>query len=177
MIERVLCRCTPRRKNRAPVLLAGLLLTAGFAVWLCTPQTGWWALARFGALLPIGGGLYLAMRWLARRYSYSIEQHECGQVDFVVTEQNGYRQSTVCRVSLDAVTALRPTRKGEKLPRPVYRYVNEPRPKQTYLLIFADAADAVTLCFTPDEPMQRLLALLCPAKNAQDFPGEFTEIP
>lgn len=161
MIDRTLCRCTPSRDGRLPTAAAALLLTAGFALWIALPATGLWVLGRIGAIGLITAGLYLALRWLARVYTYSLEQYENGQIDFVVIEQNGCRCTTVCRVALDTVTAI--TEQNGRRPRPrgvIYHYLNAPRPKSACILTCADPNGDRLIRITPDADFLRLLVML-----------------
>ena len=178
MIDRTLCRCTPPHDGRLPTAAAALLLTAGFALWLALPATGLWVLGRIGAIGLITAGLYLALRWLARVYTYSLEQHENGQIDFVVTEQNGRRCTTVCRVALDTVTAITEQIGGHPRPRGItYHYLNAPRPSSACILTCADPNGDRHIRITPDTDLLRLLTMLGPAKKSEDFYDEFGKSP
>lgn len=178
MIERTLCRCTPPRDGRLPTAAAALLLAVGFALWIGLPETGLWALARAGAILPIASGLYLAMRWLARVYTYSLEQHENGQIDFVVTEQNGRRRTAVCRIALDAVTAITAQKGNRPRPRGItYHYLNAPRPKSACILTCADPDGDRHIRITPSRELLRLLTMLSRAEKSKDFLDEFGKNP
>lgn len=168
MIDRVLYRCIAPRAPRTPAILAGVLLTVGLTLWVGAPRTGWWAMIRFAAIAAITGGLYVAVRWLARGYIYTLEQHDDGHVDFVVTEQNGRRQVTVCRVSTGELTGLRLLAKGERPPRPapgrrVYHYCAAMRPDHAALLILHDGEGESILHFTPDDGLSSLLRTMIPA--------------
>ena len=166
MIDRTLCRCTPPRDGRLPTVAAAVLLTVGLALWLFLPATGLWVLGRLAAIGCITAGLYLALRWLARVYTYSLEQHESGQVDFVVTEQNGRRCATVCRVALDTVTAVTPQPPGAAKPHGRrYVYYNSPRPCGVVVLTCTDGEDEQQLCITPTDELLRLLTMLTQHEN------------
>lgn len=178
MIDRTLCRYTPPRGGRLCVAAAAVLLAVGLALWAGLPGTGLWLLARVGALLPVAAGLWLAVRWLARRYTYSLEQQESGQIDFVVTEQNGYRCTVVCRVALETVTAIRQQTKGKpRTPRRSFQYLNAPRPKSALLLTCTDPGGEYSLRITPNPELHRLLTLLTRAENDQNIPNEFGKTP
>ena len=176
MIDRVLCVDTPRRGGRLLTVAAALLLTAGLTLWVRLPAAGLWMLGRIGALGLIAIGVYLAMRWLARVYTYRLEQNEGGQIDFVVIEQNGCRCTTVCRIGLDTVTVTPTSRR----PRPqgkVHRYINAPRPASNCMLCCADPMGEYYLHITPCAEMLRLLTMLCPVEGREDFSENFTQNP
>ena len=171
MIERILCRFTPPTKRRMPILLSALLLTLGFAVWIAAPQTGLWTLLRLAAIAALTAGLYIAVRWCFRSYTYTLEQHESGQFDFVVTEQNGRRQITVCRIAADDLLSLRKIDRKEKrtaIPARRYGYCNTPRPKAACLLTLRDANGEAAILFTPDEAMFGLLNALLPKRDERN---------
>ena len=176
MIDRVLCVDTPPRGGRQMTVAAALLLTAGLTLWVVLPTTGLWVLGRIGAIGLITAGLYLALRWLARIYTYRLEQHENGQIDFVVIEQNGRRCTTVCRVGLDTVTRL-PGDTPAKQRGALYRYFNAPRPAGICVLCSADPDGMRYLHITPGAEMHRLLTMLCPVGNGEDFSEKFTQSP
>lgn len=171
MIERILCRCIPKTNLRPPAIISGSLLAAGLLLWLASPHTGWGALARFGGLLLLTAGLYVALRFLLRSYSYTLEQHDSGCIDFVVTELTGRRQITVCRVSLDEISGFRPLARGEKPPRGgaelrVYHYCIPLRPRNLYLLTLDTSCGRALIRFTPDEAMCAWLFRLLPEESA-----------
>lgn len=176
MIDRTLCRCTPPRDGRLPTAAAALLLVVGFALWLALPGNGLWMIGRIGAVGLIAVGLCLAMRWLARVYTYSLEQQDSGQIDFVVAEQNGRRCTIVCRVALETITAI-----AQPAPRrvrgTVYAYLNAPFPPSTCLLTCSDPDGERFLRITPDAELLRLLMMLSAAKKGEEFWGEFPKNP
>ena len=173
MTDRILYRCVARHSTRTPAAAAGLLLAAGLTLWIAAPRTGLWALVRLAAVGAITGGLYITVRWLAREYIYTLEQQDNGQIDFVVTEQNGRRQITVCRVSADTLTELRPLAKGERIPKPtknrrVYHYCADLRPANAALLTLRDGDGEAILHFAPDDGLFRLLAERIPTADSGD---------
>lgn len=163
MVERTLCRYTPPCEGRLPTALAALCLASGLALWVALPEGGWWVLARIGASLLIATGLGLAMRWLARCYTYTLEQHETGAIDLVVTTQQGRRRATACRISTEQITAVAETKKrARKSPRPrTYTYANRPFPRKSVTLTLRDGDATVCLRLTPSEEMTHLLRMLC----------------
>lgn len=178
MIDRTLCRYTPPRNGRLPTAISAVLLVGGFALWGALPKHGLWALARMGAILPITAGVYLAMRWLARIYTYSLEQHENVRVDFVVTEQNGFRCAAVCRIALDTITAV--TQQSRRRPRfrgKMYHYLNAPHPKKAWILTFADPDGDRYIRITPNKDFLRLLMMLSPIEKSREFFDEFGKNP
>ena len=88
------------------VLLSAGLIAAGLGLWMGLPTTGLWSLLRAISLAAVTAGLYVALRWCLRSYIYTLEQHEDGHIDLAITEQNGRRQITVCRVSTAEMEAF-----------------------------------------------------------------------
>ncbi len=171
MIERTLCRYTPPTKGRLPTALAAFCLAVGFAAWVALPAVGWWTLGRIGAALLIAAGCGLAMRWLARCYTYTLEQHENGAVDFVVTVEQGRRRATACRISCEQITAVAPTpeKRRQRLRARTYVYCNAPFPRQSVTLVVRDGDGVQAVRITPSEEMARLLRLLCGGAGDASF--------
>ena len=169
MIERTLCRCTPPLPRRLPTLLLSAgLIALGLGLWIGLPATGLWSLLRAISLAAVTAGLYVALRWCFRSYVYTLEQHEDGHIDLAVTEQNGRRQVTVCRVSTAEMVSLVPA--PGKLPAgPRYHYCNSPRPRNAFLLTLDESHDSARILFTPDAAMQKLLLSLLPRENGEIF--------
>lgn len=169
MIERTLCRCTPPAPRRLPtVLLSAALIALGLGLWMGLPTAGPWAILRVLSLAVVTAGLYVALRWCFRSYVYTLEQHEDGHIDLAVTEQNGRRQVTVCRVSTAEMVSLVPA--PRKLPAgPRYHYCNSPRPRDAFLLTLGENHGSARILFTPDETMRKLLLSLLPRENGEFF--------
>ncbi len=168
MIDHLICRCTVRRKSPLPVLLSALLLVIGFSVRIAFPRTGWWALLAFGGGAAITAGLYLAVRYLAKRYTYTLEQRTDGRIDFTVTEQNFLRQTTVCRISTEQIVSLSASRRCKRPPSGcrLYHYCADIRPKDACLLTVNETdGSAAVIRFTPDENFKKVLVLLVPSKK------------
>jgi hypothetical protein len=150
------------------VILSAALIALGLGLWIGLPTTGPWAILRVLALAVVTAGLYIALRWCFRRYVYTLEQHEDGHIDLAVTEQNGRRQITVCRVSTAEMESLVPA--PQKLPAgPRYHYYNSPRPRDAFLLTLCEAHGGARILFTPDGTMQKLLFSLLPRENGENF--------
>jgi len=150
------------------MLLSAALIAAGLGLWLGLPTTGPWAILRVLSLAVVTAGLYIALRWCFRSYVYTLEQHEDGHIDFAVTEQNGRRQVTVCRVSTAEMVSLVPA--PRKLPPgPRYHYCNAPHPRDAFLLTLGEDHGGARILFTPDETMRKLLLSLLPRENGEIF--------
>lgn len=150
------------------VLLSAGLIAAGLGLWMGLPTTGLWSLLRAISLAAVTAGLYVALRWCFRSYIYTLEQHEDGHIDLAITEQNGRRQVTVCRVSTAEMVSLVPA--PRKLPAvPRYHYCNSPRPRDAFLLTLGESQGSARILFTPDVAMQKLLLSLLPRENGEIF--------
>ncbi len=171
MTDQLICRSTAVRKSPVPVLLSALLLTLGFAARIAFPRNGWWALLSFGGGLALTAGLYLAARYLVRRYVYTLAQKDDGQIDFTVTEQNYLRRTTVCRISAAHMLSLQfPTPKKRLRGCRVYHYCADIRPRNACLLTVWDGeGKTAVIRFTPDENFRRTLAMLVPSKKDEEI--------
>ena len=167
MIDHLICRSVAERKSRLPVLLSAVLLVLGFAVRIAFPRTGWGALLAFCGGAAVTAGLYLAVRYLARRYIYTLEQMTDGRIDLAVQEQNFLRQTTVCRISIDQICSLSEAKKTKR-PRGsrIYHYCADIRPKNAILLTVIESnGETAHIRFTPDEAFRNTLSLFIPSKK------------
>ena len=151
--------------------MSAVLLTLGLALWTALPAAGPGALARIGGLIPFAAGLLLAMRWLARTYTYTLEMHEDGSIDFVITERLGRRVHVVCRVDSAQLLSAVPLphgREGRAAARGAYRYVNAPRPSAAWVLTVRapDGGEGERILFTPDARFCTALTALLPRNEA-----------
>lgn len=171
MIDSILCCCTVSRRSPTPAFLSGGLLAVGLALWAASPRTGWGVLLQLTGAFAVTAGLYVAIRWLARGYTYTLEQHDSGRIDFVVTEKNGRRQTTVCCISTEDIWDLHTPAPKERPPKGcrIYHYCADLRPRNACLLTVCEGEETVILRFTPDAAFHAALALLVPSKKDADL--------
>ena len=115
-------------------------------------------LFQFAAICMVTVAVMLMGRYLLRYYLYRVEEAE-GQTDFTVTEITRRGGTTVCRLGLSQLLAVKEWN-GENQPprgRKIYNYCVDARPVRSWLLEFADGEDVIFIRFSPDE---RMLAIL-----------------
>lgn len=121
-------------------------------------------IAEIIGLFALAFAVLVASRYLLKDYVYSLEEAENGDVDLTVTELQGKRRVTVCRIELSAVeeilTETPETRKAMKerlkgMKR--YDYCADLVPSRSLYLLFRDRDETVSVRLIPDERMERIL--------------------
>lgn len=173
MIERVLFRCTPARRTRGASVNAALLMGGGLVLWLAAPRLSWSALLRAAAAVLICTGLYIAVRFVFHGYTYTLEQHGDGRVDFTVVEQSGRRQVTVCRIDCAEIVQMQTLGRGQKPPKPgpgrqVYHYCAEFRPSALTVLTVRNADGESSIRISADPALNAAIAARLAEKEILD---------
>ena len=107
-------------------------------------------------------------RYLLRYYTYRVEEIN-GGVDFTVTEITRRGGTTVCRLGLGQLCAVKVWSDENKPPRgkKIYNYCVDARPSESHLLEFADGGDVIYIRLTPDARMLDILTSAVREENAQ----------
>ena len=115
-------------------------------------------LFQFVSVCMLTVSILLMGRYLLRYYLYRIESVN-GGVDFTVTEITRRGGTTVCRLGLHQLRAVKVWNAENKPPRgkKIYNYCVDARPADSRLLEFADGDDTIYIRFSPDAKMLEIL--------------------
>ena len=161
-------RALKKRKQKQNILLLSLLLAVIAAAAVClfggSLLGSLKGITEIIGLFALAFAVLVASRYLLKDYVYRLEEAENGDVDLTVTELQGKRRVTVCRIGLSAVeeilTETPETRKAMKerlkgMKR--YDYCIDLVPSRSLYLLFRDRDETVSVRLIPDERMERIL--------------------
>ena len=114
-------------------------------------------LFQFAAVAMMTASIMLMGRYLLRYYMYRIEEVS-GGVDFTVTEITRRGGTTVCRLGLSQLRAVKEWNDQNKPPRgkKLYNYCADARPEASLVLEFSDGGEIIYIRCSPDERMTEL---------------------
>ena len=137
-------------------LFFGALVLFGASGLRDIMPTPW--LFQFLAICMLTVSIMLMGRYLLRYYLYRVEETD-GGVDFTVTEITRRGGTTVCRLGLHQLRAVKVWNAESKPPRgkKIYNYCVDARPVDSRLLEFADRDEIIYIRFSPDEKMLEIL--------------------
>lgn len=154
-----------RRGNKRAAMIT--LLSSGIAAicLLCGTLFGSLrGIAEIIGLFMVAFAILIASRYLLKDYVYRLEMTEEGRVDLTVTELQGRRRITVCRIGLDEIGEIlveAPETRKEVRARlkemKRYDYCVDLSPTRSLYLIFSDGDRTVSVRIVPDERMEKLL--------------------
>lgn len=116
-------------------------------------------LFQFVAVGMMTASVMLMGRYLLRYYMYRVEEIN-GGVDFTVTEITRRGGTTVCRLGLGQLRAVKVWNDENKPPRgkKIYNYCVDARPAESHLLEFVDGGELIYIRLSPDARMLEILA-------------------
>ncbi len=159
---------SPKLNKRREKILCAILaaLTVLFLLPTYHPQTPYRVLFHMGALAALTAALLVAIRYLARDYTYSVEAADNGSEipDLVITERYARRISVVCRISVSEIEAITPLTKQsrEQLREtvgtlPTYTYTAQMGMDHQYLLTVQTGESHFFLRILADEGLKNAM--------------------
>ena len=160
---------SPRRSNKIALLLTTIFLITG-VVFLGTPAVfegmAFAAISQMIGVIFFSLALCLITRFFTKSFVYSIREGDDGSLDLLVTEYQGKRGITVCRISLSGIEkAVRCTDKATKKEvdregraRKIYSYLADISPTE-YIAIFAtECGEPLFIKLAYDERLFEILS-------------------
>ena len=126
------------------------------------------AAMQFAAVLIMTVVIMLMGRYLMRCYLYRIADDGEG-MDFTVDEVSKRGRYTVCRLALSSLVDCKPWNNETKPPRgkKIYNYCVDIRPRDSYVLTFADGDDFIYIRLSPDEKMITIFGEILAARRVE----------
>ncbi len=150
---------TPKRDKKLPAIILSCLFAVLILCCICL-MFHWWREAVFQAIFIICavGIVFVFVRFFKTQYTYTINYED---KLFLVTQRDGKRLTTLCRLDLFSLYRIRPYEEDDNIERhhaDRYSFCVNIFPEKTYLAFFDDGEHIVSLRMEFDD---RFYTLLC----------------
>ncbi len=151
-------RATQKSKRPAALFFCALVIVGMVLFMFSSAVPRFPALFQFGGVLLITAGVYVATRYVAVSFIYTVQSRGEDEtdpmfLDFCVTKVQGNRSWDLCRLALSdlvSVTAEDGSKKKDGKPVAIYNYCDTLFSKERTRLLFADGEELFAIVIDAD---------------------------